>query len=66
MAGHSGKRKHPYTVLSKWNNELAFWRTPNPETPSTGYNVQAYEEILQRWMSETRDLKRLQANIGKN
>jgi hypothetical protein len=66
MSGHSSKRRHPYLSIENWiSGKLSFWRTPIPGSLFR-YNVEMYERDLQESMDNTRDLKRLQANIGKS
>lgn len=58
----TGKERNKYLNLNRWlSGELKFWTRPNPETPSTGYNVQAYESILQGWVQREKKL----SNLGK-
>lgn len=56
-----GKERNKYLSLSRWTSgELCFWRSPNPETPSTGYAKEKYEAILEDWKSRERTLSHLQ------
>lgn len=63
--GSQNGNRHPYLRIELWEDgTLAFWRRPNPESPSTGYNKAMYEQMLQGASDrDTRTYNR-DSNIG--